>query len=741
MRRELPFAINAAPRPLIRYAWRGSSVAIFGNDGRIDGSDVQGLFFRLTRYLDRLAFTIEGTAPFLCSAAQVGPNLLEFTYSFPPTSQGAGGSGSGGGPTKYGIPSRTFDIVLHVRVLAGAWIASWRVTNRWLERAQIQLAWSFSADFAGIGEALAEERVQSAPVEQIDRDGEVVLRYAHDRLPLETRIVLPKPYVWRVQPGTIATTVEFERQQTASLDLEIVAHDAENPIDAAGRAAREERLAKWGDETARLHAPAESPLVSITNAAIGDLGSLALLEGPEEEWMYPGAGVPLYQNVWARDALTTGWEATALIGDAILRATITRLGREPATRYDPERDEQPGRILNREQLAPASRLGIDPFQRYYGDFASPFMFIIGLGQMIAWSGDTDFLRSQWETCRGVLDWARRDGDRDGDGYVEYLTESSAGPKHQGWKDSNNAVVDHEGRQVEPPIAVSEIQGYWFGALQFMTGFALLLGQRAEARAYWREAAELKKRFNRDFWLEDEGFVAFGLDAQKKPIRSIASNAGHCLASGIIDRDRMPRVVRRLFEPDMFSGWGIRTLSSRNPAYNPLSYHLGSVWTVENGTILFGLRRFGFDDRFEQLARALYDLALLWDGARIPECVGGYDRDELGHPGAYPRANSPQAWNQSLWPIMVQSIVGMWPIVPLHVLVVDPKLPWWLPDLTIRNIRVGEASVAIRFRRDESGHSDYEVLEKSGKIRVVRQPPVESVTASARDRLRAVLRAR
>jgi glycogen debranching enzyme len=203
---------------------------------------------------------------------------------------------------------------------------------------------------------------------------------------------------------------------------------------------------------------------------------------------------------------------------------------------------------------------------------------------------------------------------------------------------------------------------------------------------------LKERFNRDFWLDDDGYVAFGLDAEKRPIRALTSNGAHCLPTGIVRSDHIPRLVRRLFEPDLFSGWGIRTLSSRNPAYNPLDYHLGSVWPVENATILFGLRRYGFNER------------------------------------TYPRANAPQTWNQSVFVIMVQSLLGLVPYAPLRLLLVDPVLPPWLPEITVKRLRIGGATLTLRFQRDASGDSHFEVVEQNGALRIMRQSWVESFSA-------------
>lgn len=733
----------AQNRPLMLYAWRGSSVLVVDNQGNTGDLDVGGFYFRQTRYLSRLDLRIDGEHLHLCSAAQVSPNELEFSYIFPPVSSAietsaGGGSGSGGVTSRYGILTRTLDLRLSYRVHHGSCDVELAVANRWNEHAEFEIEWLLDADYAAMAAEVLGKRMQEAPVAQQTIGRHLEFRYEHARLPYRTTITLRDTLDWKIGGGRLMARVAARRQETIVARFQIAADDFEDPISDSDRAIRETRAKQWFDFVATLESPGDSPIVEITNRAMRDLGSLALLEGNEQEWLYPGAGVPLYLNVWGRDGLTTGWQAGAFDRCEILRNVLARLGSRQGTRIDDETEEQPGRILNREEPTPTSRLGLQPFRRFYADFASPFMFIISLGQFFAWTADKEILRQHWDAARRVLDWAKTFADPDGDGYLEYVKHSKQGPKHQAWKDSENAVVHEDGRQVEPPIAAAEIQGYYYASLQFMAILGLFLGETRRAQRWWREARALKKRFNRDFWMEDEGFVVFGLDSEKEQIRTVASNAGHCLAAGIIDDEKIPRVVERLFRPDMFSGWGIRTISSRNPAYNPLDYHLGNIWPVENGTTLFGLRRYGFDDRTLQLARALYDLAMLWPGGRIPECVGGYDRSEYRHPGAYPQANAPQAWNQSIWPIIMQSILGLQPAASFHVLGVDPILPQWLPEVTLRNLRVGEASVTIHFRRDDKGKSHFEVVDKKGTLHVIRQQPINAMNVHWWSRVRRAL---
>jgi glycogen debranching enzyme len=239
-------------------------------------------------------------------------------------------------------------------------------------------------------------------------------------------------------------------------------------------------------------------------------------------------------------------------------------------------------------------------------------------------------------------------------------------------------------------------------------------------------------------MESEGFYGLALDPDKGLVDVVTSNVGHCLATGIIARERLPTVVKRMFEPDLFSGWGIRTLSSRHPSYNPLGYHLGSVWAVENATICFGLRRFGFDAEAARLAQALFRLAALYTGLRIPETVGGYSEDDHATPGAYPRSNTPQTWNASALPLCLHALLGLLPFAAWNVLVVDPALPEWLPSVELKGMRVGRTTASLRFWRDHAGRSHAEVVEKDGPLHLVRQPPVEALRIGLGRRLRSAL---
>jgi glycogen debranching enzyme len=327
----------------------------------------------------------------------------------------------------------------------------------------------------------------------------------------------------------------------------------------------------------------------------------------------------------------------------------------------------------------------------------------------------------------ALRWLDEYSDLDGDGFYEYQTRSPMGDHHQGWKDSPGAIVHADGSDPRLPIATCEVQAYVYAGKQQLGAALLALGDVSRGVRLLREAAALKRRFNAAFWLPDAGLLAMALDGDKQPVRSLGSNAGHCLAAGIVAREHAPAVAGKLMSPELFSGWGVRTLSSDHPAYNPMAYHLGSVWSVEQGTIAFGLKRYGFGEHAAAVARGCFDLTEHYAFHRLPEAVGGEPRDHRHPlPSVYPQACWPQAWSAGAVIMLVQALLGLRPIAPLGLLLVYPELPAWLPDVTLEGLRVGSARLTIRFQRRSDGRTEHRVLERWGNVRVLRAPPESSV---------------
>jgi glycogen debranching enzyme len=702
---------------------------------------LSGYYFRETRFLRTLRLEVNGRSPWPCEATRVAPHVLAFTYIYPELTEfGGGGSGQSGDDVSTdaeGVPHRALSLrAVHTVSVAGFTIAL-TITNHGSRRIEADVAWSVDADFADIQEAHQGKREQHADVQQRIDGGQLYFSYHHPQLKYRTKVIPTGASPWTASNSTFKTRIRLDPQEAVvvSLRTEPSGSNGETVFNDAGD--REEHLRQWRDGLTHVTMPPNRTAERILSANVRDFASFPLLEGSRDEWLTLQAGMPLYPALFGRDTLTAGWQAAYLDRGASLDASLTRLGRMQSDRVNDWRDEEPGRIPYQVRRGPLALLDVNPYSAYYADFASPLMFVISLAHLYSWTGDKTSIQRHWDVARRILDWARTDGDKDGDGYLEYETRSTKGTKNQGWKDSGDAIVYDDGRTVPSPIATCELQGYWFAAQQLMALLSTAMGRYADAKALWQSASDLKARFNHDWWDDEEGSIVLALDPDKRQVRAVTSNAGHCITCGIVDDEHLPRVVGRMFAPDMFSGWGVRTLSSKHHAYNPLSYHLGTVWPVEQATMAFGLRRFGFNTRALEIAQALFDLAELYPEYRIPECIGGYPRVDPGSAGAYPRANTPQLWNASAFPLLIHTILGFQPVAPLGTLVVDPVLPTWLPELVVHDLRLAGAKATVRFWRDGSGASHVEVLHKRGTFRVLKQPPPESLTTGVVDRLSAL----
>ncbi len=729
-------------RPRILYAWRGPSFVIVNTRGECgDDESLSGYYFREARFLRTLRLRIDGEAPWLCECAEVAPAALSFVYTYPEVAEyGGGGSGQSGDETPQnskGIPQRALSVTVSMAARVDGLAISASIANHADRAVAFELSWLLGADFADIQEAQSSKRQQDARVEANVQRNALSFAYQHERLHYRATVRVEGDGAWRVTGSDLAATYALERGQSVRHTLTVETSQADGSPLPPDAAEREQAANAWRDRFARFSAPGNREAEAIVAHNVRDLASFPLLEGEPDEWLALQAGMPLYPALFGRDTLTAGWQAAWLDRGQSLDASLTRLGRLQTDRRHDWRDEEPGRIPYQVRQGPLALLDINPYSAYYADFASPLMFVIALGHAFFWTGDTALVRRHWDTARRILEWARSDGDKDRDGYLEYQTRSSKGTKNQGWKDSGDAIIYEDGRPVPPPLGTCELQGYWFAAQQLMAVLSWQLGARGDARAHWRSAMALKRRFNRDWWIDDDSTIALALDPEKRKVAAVSSNIGHCIASGIVNDEHLPAAVKRIMAPDMFSGWGIRTLSSHHVAYNPLSYHCGSVWAVEQATIVFGLRRFGFDAEALELTRALFDLAKLYPDWRIPETVGGYARGDRATPGAYPQANTPQLWNASAFPLLVHAMLGLQPVAPLHLLVVSPDLPEWMPEAVLHDLRLGESSATVRFWRGGHGHSHAEVVKSTGTFRLIVQPPPESVTAGVRDRLRGL----
>jgi glycogen debranching enzyme len=434
--------------------------------------------------------------------------------------------------------------------------------------------------------------------------------------------------------------------------------------------------------------------------AIEDMAALRLpIEGTDEREYVPAAGLPWFIGLFGRDSLIVALQ-NALVYPDFARGALDVLGRFQATSRNDFRDAEPGKIMHELRTGELAHFHLIPHTPYYGTADATPLYLIVLHNAWRSTGDDRLIDRHIERAERCLDWIDQYGDRDGDGFQEYETRSRLGYENQSWKDASDAVVYPDGSRVMGPKALCELQGYVYDAWQRMAEIYDARGNKPRAEQLRGKARTLFERFNDVFWDEASGFYAFALDGDKRPVLSIASNPGHCLWSGIVPQERAAKVVQRLMKPDMWSGWGIRTLSADHPAYNPNSYQNGSVWPHDNGLIALGFRRYGFFEEAARLAGDVSGAASYFMQHRMPELYAGSPRTPTAFPVQYKRANVPQAWAAGSCFALLQAIIGFQPAAPIGKLYLDPKLPDWMPELELKDVRVGTKRLDIQFWREE-----------------------------------------
>jgi len=757
--------IRLRPDRPAAYASQGYVALTTDINGFVEDNTIEGLFVHETRMLSRLRHLIDGELPIPVALSNVKQHSWLGYYIMLPPGFDAGEADKGSGQLSHASQNT---LELRVSRYVGSGIhEDLDLTNFSQEPTSFTFAIELDADFADLVEVGSGERQQQGDLTRDWRESpgegvwELVFDYHaehdYDHQGNVGTAELHRGLVFRVRNagsaptyrgGQIRFRVELAPHATwhTCIDLLPRVDGREMPPAygcrsfGSGDSAADRQRATFVREATHFETPSSQTLshavVRTLEQATRDLAALRLdgREHGERAWV-PAAGLPLYIALFGRDTLTVGWQA-ALVSPDLLRGTLPELASLQGRDFNDWRDEQPGKMLHEAHTGPLAMLNFNPRHRYYGSLTTSGFYPVALSELWHWTGDRETVEPLIAPALEALHWLDEFGDLDGDGFYEYQTRSAQGVKHQAWKDSGDAVVYADGSQVEPPIATCEEQGFVYMAKLHMAELLWWFDQRDIARQLYREAGELKKRFNDAFWMPDEGFFAMGLDPDKRQIKAITSNPGHCIATAIVDQDTVQQTCARLFEPDLFTGWGIRTLSAANPAYNPYSYHRGSVWPVEQGTFALGFMRYGLHQYAQQLSCAQFEAAALFDFFRLPEVFSGHQRDaDHPFPALYPQSNSPQAWSASAAYSMLQAMLGLYPYAPLNLLLVDPHLPDWLPEITLRGLRVGEARADLRFFRDaSSGDSGYEVLDVEGTLHVLRQATPWSLSTNLGERL-------
>ena len=696
------------------YLSHGRTVLATGRDGMVAPGSRHGLFVYETRLVSVLRYFINGEMP----AANVLSNVEQHSFlayyiaAAPGVDAGEPDRGSGMVPPESRQP-----LELRVARFAGDGLhEDLTLTNYAKEATRFTFAIEIEHDCSDVADLSRNVDIDR----RVDLGFSRAPRFDGNRALFELEL---EPHaVWRLCVD-FAPWIDGKRMRPCHR--------------CRSFAITNERQLMFLDEAAKIETRESGTLAAVVEGTLEqakyDLAALRLydLDVNPRAWTI-AAGLPLYIAIYGRDTLTASWQA-AILGTEMMTGTLDVLARLQGTRVDDWRDEQPGRMIHEAHTGPLSALNINPRARSYGSITTSGLYAFMVAELWHWCGDANVIAPFIEPALRALQWLDR--ERLHDGLYTYQTNSKDGVKHQAWKDSPDAIVYPDGSPVEPPIATCEEQGFVHVAKLHFAEVLWTIGRRDEAKRMFEETLALKQRFHEAFWMEEEGFYALAIDADEKQVRSLTSNPVHCIATAIAADEHVPRVVERLFADDLFSGWGIRTLSSDHPSYNPYSYHLGSIWPVEHGTFALGLMRYGLHDRVQQIARAQFEAAALFDFYRLPELFGGHPRDaEHPFPAMYPNANSPQAWSASATFCLLQAMLGLYPYAPLNLLVVDPHLPDWLPEITIRNLRIGGAKVTIRFH----GNS-WDVMEKEGTLHVVQQPLPWSLTATWPERVGDLLR--
>jgi glycogen debranching enzyme len=650
----------------------GSTFVVCDQRGDVDGvSAASGFFAADTRFLSRSVLTIDGERGDPVAFAQGAPHVGVFDLEW-----------------ENGLAvRRELFVGRGLEEAATVWNRSDREVEAVLE---LELASDFADIFAvkrveDLGAPGTSEVAPSRPERWQDAG---TVEFADEDFPARTLVHLaPAPddadggaarYQLRLAPGErwqLRVAVQWLLDEMPELDA--AAFEAGLRDD---RRDRDASLAAWWRTAPQLQAPAESALERTWAQSLADLAALRLRWAGSE--MVPAAGLPWFMTLFGRDTLITSFQEL-LLGPEAAAGALRALAEAQADTDDPERDAEPGKIVHELRRGKTARIWTD---RYYGTVDATPLFLVLLSEQWRWSGDDGLVLELEHPARRALDWIDSSGDRDGDGFVEYLRRGSHGIDNQNWKDSYNSMVFHDGSLARAPIAPVEVQGYVYDAKLRMAELARCVWRDEEAAERLEgEAATLRERFDAAFWLPERGWYALGLDADKRPVDALASNMGHLLWSGIVPTERVAEVAAKLVSGPLWSGWGVRTLAADEPAFDPLEYHNGTVWPHDNSLIALGLAQAGRRAEAERVVRALLDSAPFFE-YRLPELFAGGERRDDEAPGIVPTSARPQAWAAGTPLLLLRAQLGLEPDPGTRTLrVTTDTLPAWLEGFVLDRI--------------------------------------------------------
>ena len=718
----MPFKVQVGPPQISIH--HGQTVLISDQDGQIQWPSDRGLYFLDTRVLSAWAIYANGEPWDLLNGGAIAYHAARVYL----TNRAVG--------TEDGvIPARTLGLTIS-RTISGGMHEDLDLTNNGPMPVHFQLEIAPRSDFADIFEVKSGRIVRRGRIATEWSEADQRLRTIYrngDFTRALTVTALEQKAVYA--NGRMSFEVALQPGAAWHCCLTYSLTDGDRHIDGpqtcieeAHKSHHADALAEWLQAVLKVRTSNEE-FYRLYRQALEDMAALRL-PIPETDHMVflPAAGLPWFVAPFGRDSLIVSLQ-NLLIYPEFARGTLTILGSLQAKELDAYRDAEPGKILHEIRYGELAHFKLIPHTPYYGTADATPLYLIALHATWRATGDRDLLVQHLETAEDCLRWIDEWGDRDGDGFQEYQTRSPSGYENMGWKDSGDAVMYPDGSLVKGPKALSELQGYVHDAWLRMAEVFDVLDIPERAAALRNKAATLFQKFNEVFWDDDLGFYAYALDGEKRKVLTVASNAGHCLWSGIVPPERARKVVERLMAPDMWSGWGIRTLSAQHKAFNPYNYQTGSVWPHDNAIIALGFKRYGFGVEAGRIARDISDAGSHFMANQLPELYTTLERDETTFPVQYLGANVPQAWAAGSVFFLMQAILGIVPDAPRGKLYLDPVLPSWLPDITLSDLQLGTQRFDIRFWRDGET-TRFDVLR--GNARMVEHAGAEGCY----DRLRA-----
>ena len=679
----------------VRVLKHNDSFGVFDRSGDIQhaGLGEQGIFHEGTRFLSLLAFRFGNLQPFLLSSTVTKDNLL-FTINLTNPDLYVNGV----------VVLRRGDLhILRTKfIFQGICYETLELANYSLSPIELSFTLQYDADFADIfevrgikrpsrGHRLADE-VSADRVALSYRGLDAVVRRTEIEFsPAPEKLSASRAYFHRVLPPgrheqfafTFLFAIDNKKcpRLPASVALESAARSLKAKADDSETLTSNQQFNRWLEQSAAdLH-------MMLTETSHG---------------LYPYAGVPWFSTPFGRDGIIAAMSYLWL-NPRIARGVLMYLAAYQATEVIPERDATPGKILHEVRYGEMAALDEVPFGLYYGSTDSTPLFVMLAGAYYERTGDREFIASIWPSIKAAIDWIDRYGDIDGDGFVESARLSPRGLVQQGWKDSWDAISHADGSLPEPPIALCEVQAYAYAAKQAGARLAGILSDSEYASKLLHQGRALREKFNAAYWCEDLSTFAVALDRQKQPCRIVASNAGHCLFGGIATVENAKRVADRLLKEDCYSGWGVRTLSTKEVRYNPMSYHNGSVWPHDNAIFAAGLASYRLKDAVNRIITGLFDASMFFELHRMPELFCGFSRREGEGPTLYPAACAPQAWSAVASFMLLQASLGLSiEGATAQVRFAAPMLPPFLDEIRIRNLRTGNACLDLVVDRSFRG---------------------------------------